>query len=195
MFPFLLAELDAEWVCSMKLVGRGSPSWQLDSDVTCCSGCQTDFSLFVRKHHCRLCGRVFCWLCSSQTIGKEEHCGLSGRTAHSTVRVCTKCHDSFVNGSNSDEETDAWTIEQSVEELRALPWPRACVRCKQRVGPGTTLVPWFRCPGTARGKDVAEDVMHEICVRATDLKCLRCQRVIAPFATVNGGNLCRDCVG
>ena len=31
--------------------------WDNDADCTECHGCNKRFSLLVRKHHCRMCGR------------------------------------------------------------------------------------------------------------------------------------------
>lgn len=39
--------------------------WESDCDVSECRRCRRRFSLFVRKHHCRRCGRIFCDACSS----------------------------------------------------------------------------------------------------------------------------------
>ncbi|KAF4627457.1 hypothetical protein G7Y89_g10693 [Cudoniella acicularis] len=44
------------------------PRWQPDSEVTICPICRTQFSFFVRKHHCRKCGRVVCNSCSPHRI-------------------------------------------------------------------------------------------------------------------------------
>ncbi|KAL2257052.1 hypothetical protein VTK26DRAFT_728 [Humicola hyalothermophila] len=44
------------------------PRWQPDSEVTYCPICRTQFSFFVRKHHCRKCGRVVCNSCSPHRI-------------------------------------------------------------------------------------------------------------------------------
>ncbi|OTA84580.1 hypothetical protein M434DRAFT_400420 [Hypoxylon sp. CO27-5] len=44
------------------------PRWQPDSEVTYCPICHTQFSFFVRKHHCRKCGRVVCNACSPHKI-------------------------------------------------------------------------------------------------------------------------------
>lgn len=44
------------------------PRWQPDAEVTFCPICRTQFSIFVRKHHCRKCGRVVCASCSPHRI-------------------------------------------------------------------------------------------------------------------------------
>jgi hypothetical protein len=51
-----------------------------------CYECETPFNMFRRRHHCRLCGQVFCHKCSSYLI--------DGRLVLLTgmVRVCTTCH-------------------------------------------------------------------------------------------------------
>lgn len=36
------------------------PRWVKDKAVFWCKLCNTDFSVVVRKHHCRHCGHVFC---------------------------------------------------------------------------------------------------------------------------------------
>ncbi len=37
--------------------------WVSDSAVTSCYSCACTFSLFIRRHHCRVCGRIFCHNC------------------------------------------------------------------------------------------------------------------------------------
>ncbi|KAH8675542.1 FYVE zinc finger-domain-containing protein [Xylariales sp. PMI_506] len=44
------------------------PRWQPDEEVTYCPICLSQFSFFVRKHHCRKCGRVVCSQCSPHRI-------------------------------------------------------------------------------------------------------------------------------
>jgi hypothetical protein len=36
------------------------PTWVPDDQATKCHKCESPFSLFLRKHHCRGCGQVFC---------------------------------------------------------------------------------------------------------------------------------------
>ncbi|KAJ9597467.1 hypothetical protein L9F63_011688 [Diploptera punctata] len=48
-----------------KLVGR---KWTEDSDAVNCTLCQKEFSIIVRRHHCRNCGQIFCNECSSKWL-------------------------------------------------------------------------------------------------------------------------------
>lgn len=41
------------------------PTWENDGDVGSCRGCNRKFTFFLRKHHCRRCGRIHCDACSS----------------------------------------------------------------------------------------------------------------------------------
>ncbi|GJJ68674.1 hypothetical protein EMPS_01020 [Entomortierella parvispora] len=43
---------------------RNITGWVRDEDAAICMVCSiTKFGVLVRKHHCRLCGRVICWKC------------------------------------------------------------------------------------------------------------------------------------
>lgn len=44
------------------------PLWQDDAEVTSCFLCESNYTIFHRRHHCRKCGRVVCGNCSEQTI-------------------------------------------------------------------------------------------------------------------------------
>jgi len=62
-----------------------APEWQKDRDVKNCTKCKNPFSLFVRKHHCRHCGQIFCEECSAKT------CTIPQFNMNSPVRVCDDC--------------------------------------------------------------------------------------------------------
>ncbi|CAG8545097.1 5357_t:CDS:10 [Rhizophagus irregularis] len=39
--------------------------WKEDNTTKCCSFCNRKFTIFFRKHHCRICGNIYCSSCSS----------------------------------------------------------------------------------------------------------------------------------
>ena len=43
-----------------------SNPWEFDTEQRNCSYCQDEFNPFNRRHHCRLCGKIFCNTCSDQ---------------------------------------------------------------------------------------------------------------------------------
>ena len=59
--------------------------WVPDKQVVACmaSDCQTPFTFLRRKHHCRVCGRIFCASCSSNVV-----LGADGQE----VRLCSSCY-------------------------------------------------------------------------------------------------------
>ena len=48
---------------SFHLAPRKISQWIKDDSVNNCYSCNTPFTLFKRKHHCRSCGRIFCFYC------------------------------------------------------------------------------------------------------------------------------------
>jgi len=46
-------------------VARLSSPWTTDDTYSHCSSCSEQFNQLNRRHHCRLCGRIFCNRCSS----------------------------------------------------------------------------------------------------------------------------------
>jgi hypothetical protein len=59
--------------------------WQGDKDAAECNKCKDTFGMFVRRHHCRMCGKVFCAGCSQ---GKREFTTDAGLEL---LRVCDVC--------------------------------------------------------------------------------------------------------
>ena len=68
--------------------------WVPDRKVSTCYNCSTHFNLFRRRHHCRRCGRVFCYACCNiiDFIPSYVPTALSfGK--HSTIRSCHTCYE------------------------------------------------------------------------------------------------------
>lgn len=84
--------------------------WKEDNEKDRCEGCNKRFiPPFVRKHHCRRCGGLFCDSCSSNKADLAvaltgEKSGKAGRqtaTANNVknVRVCNNCYRSVGNSA------------------------------------------------------------------------------------------------
>lgn len=46
--------------------------WMSDRNCDRCGECGVTFHTFRRKHHCRLCGRVFCQTCCSERVNIQK---------------------------------------------------------------------------------------------------------------------------
>ena len=60
-----------------------------------CPSCQVVFSLSLRKHHCRLCGDIFCDACSPHKITLP----INGIEYQKPVRVCKLCNIDVEKGN------------------------------------------------------------------------------------------------
>ena len=63
------------------------PSWARDKDYSACVACQTEFTLFLRRHHCRGCGLIFCHKCTPKP---KMFLPLSWHMSEAE-RVCRTC--------------------------------------------------------------------------------------------------------
>ncbi len=69
------------------------------SDESCndCYDCRSVFTAWRRKHHCRICGQIFCARCASNII-KGTRFG-----SESMIRVCNLCLEK-IEGEEEEEE-------------------------------------------------------------------------------------------
>ncbi|XP_006893109.1 PREDICTED: FYVE and coiled-coil domain-containing protein 1 [Elephantulus edwardii] len=79
----LLRDKDALWQKSDALEFQQKLSAEEkcvgDAETSHCLDCKREFGWMVRRHHCRMCGRVFCYYCCNNYIltkpsGKKERC-------------------------------------------------------------------------------------------------------------------------
>lgn len=71
---------------SSRPVHLSPPAWIPDQKAPRCMSCNTPFTAFRRRHHCRNCGGVFCGVCSN-TFAPLPKYGLT-----KAVRVCRACY-------------------------------------------------------------------------------------------------------
>lgn len=65
--------------------------WMPDQSCRVCYECDSVFTLFNRKHHCRLCGRVFCAKCTENTVPASPDDYKIGGEESERLRVCNYC--------------------------------------------------------------------------------------------------------
>ncbi|CAF0860899.1 unnamed protein product [Rotaria sp. Silwood1] len=66
-----------------------APEWRDDKE---CFRCRQMFTTFIRKHHCRACGDIFCDKCSSKC------CPIPKFGIDRDVRVCDSCYEKLTTG-------------------------------------------------------------------------------------------------
>ncbi|XP_074294499.1 protein FREE1-like [Silene latifolia] len=74
-----------DWMNLVKPPIEEKEHWVPDEAVNKCSSCGSNFNAFVRRHHCRNCGEIFCDKC---TQGRTP---LTLDEDATPVRVCDRC--------------------------------------------------------------------------------------------------------
>jgi len=82
--------------------------WVDNNIVKNCYKCKTEFSLYIRKHHCRICGNIFCYKCSDNFINIENKNNFF--FSSSTSRVCKKCFLYYKNINNISQLIDIFLL-------------------------------------------------------------------------------------
>ncbi|KAK2091011.1 FYVE and coiled-coil domain-containing protein 1 [Saguinus oedipus] len=77
--------------------------WLGDTEANHCLDCKREFSWMVRRHHCRICGRIFCYYCCNNYVltkhsGKKERC-------------CRACFQKLSEGPGSSDSTGSGTSQ------------------------------------------------------------------------------------
>lgn len=101
----------ADWMNLMKPGNEEKDHWVPDEAVSKCSACGTDFSAFVRKHHCRNCGDIFCDKCTHGRIA------LTSDENAQPVRVCDRCMAEVTQRLSNAKEAANKPALQSHEDL------------------------------------------------------------------------------
>lgn len=83
--------------------------WMSDAAVAECTLCSVRFSVTVRKHHCRLCGEIFCSGCCSANIPGE----VVNQSGY--VRACEPCAQ-LVEARNPGTKSDESMVTKALKE-------------------------------------------------------------------------------
>ncbi|XP_054827187.1 1-phosphatidylinositol 3-phosphate 5-kinase isoform X2 [Eublepharis macularius] len=100
--------------------------WMPDSQCKECYDCSEKFTTFRRRHHCRLCGQIFCSRCCNQEI-PGKFMGYTG-----DLRACTYCRKIALSYAHS---TDSNSIGEDLSVLSDSP------SCVSVLDPGEPRTP------------------------------------------------------
>ncbi|KAI0639865.1 hypothetical protein C8Q77DRAFT_1185647 [Trametes polyzona] len=88
--------------------GLSRDYWMDDELCKECYDCKSVFTTWRRKHHCRICGQIFCSRCASNII-KGTRFGQEGM-----VRICNLCLDKLAKVDDDEDEDDRRSIMSSM---------------------------------------------------------------------------------
>ncbi|KAH0759348.1 hypothetical protein KY290_022841 [Solanum tuberosum] len=102
----------ADWINIVKTINEEKDHWVPDEAVSKCTACGSAFNAFVRRHHCRNCGDIFCDKCT------QGRTALTADENAPVVRVCDRCTAEVSRRLSSAKETvNRSTGLQSHEDL------------------------------------------------------------------------------
>ncbi|KAF7302586.1 1-phosphatidylinositol-3-phosphate 5-kinase [Mycena chlorophos] len=92
--------------------GLSRDYWMDDENCKECYDCESVFTTWRRKHHCRICGQIFCSRCASNII-KGYRFGHDGM-----IRVCNLCVEKLAK-VDEDDDDDRRSVVSSVMSFPA----------------------------------------------------------------------------
>ncbi|RDY01537.1 1-phosphatidylinositol-3-phosphate 5-kinase FAB1B, partial [Mucuna pruriens] len=103
--------------------------WMPDQSCRVCYECDLQFTLFNRKHHCRLCGRIFCNKCTANSVPAPFSNQTNSWDELEKIRVCNYCYKQWEQGivaldnsipvSNLDHSASASTSSSTSSKTSA----------------------------------------------------------------------------
>ncbi|KAK4783149.1 hypothetical protein SAY86_007523 [Trapa natans] len=105
--------------------------WMPDRSCRVCYECDSQFTFFNRRHHCRLCGRVFCAKCTANTVpATSDHQQTSGWDEWERIRVCNFCFKQ----RGQEVNDNGCPIESTALALSLSPSPSAMSLASSKSG-------------------------------------------------------------
>ena len=84
----------------MNIPPRLPHPWVDDQHADQCHACSTPFTLWNRKHHCRMCGCIFCHQCTPHSGFIPSY--MQTYPTQDKVRLCKSCHNTCAQSAESD---------------------------------------------------------------------------------------------
>lgn len=87
--------------------GKYPVSWVLNESAASCMRCQSAFTFFNRRHHCRFCGFVICGDCSVDSLEIDVL-----KDVEQESRRCKACRDAKIISVSSEPAVDSKTVDE-----------------------------------------------------------------------------------
>nr|CCA15676.1 phosphatidylinositol3phosphate 5kinase putative [Albugo laibachii Nc14]CCA16260.1 phosphatidylinositol3phosphate 5kinase putative [Albugo laibachii Nc14] len=141
--------------------------WMPDHLCKVCYDCATSFTLFRRRHHCRLCGQIFCYECSDHFVDPVPH-GFTPENG--LIRICNFCFryihakntTNFLD-TNAADDKGRRSIVEDPEERSEISWSgteeparKSCVA--PAVDPESAMYPRLPSPISESDDTTQEEV-------------------------------------
>lgn len=73
--------------------------WMPDQSCRVCYECDSQFTILNRRHHCRLCGRIFCGKCTENSVPIPSCDPRITLEEREKIRVCNYCYKQWKEGT------------------------------------------------------------------------------------------------
>ncbi|KAH8381950.1 hypothetical protein KR009_001129 [Drosophila setifemur] len=98
-------------LCGTFVMAKQAPNrhqWTRDEDASHCMCCRrAAFTMLMRRHHCRRCGRVVCYACSTHRMRIPE------LYDELEVRICNDCASCLAAKDQADGSSSDWSAATS----------------------------------------------------------------------------------
>jgi len=84
------------------------PKWMEDFEAPNCLRCNSEFSFLNRRHHCRMCRKIFCGPCSSREIKGQRTCEncFSYKKERQQRKLDKNRTNSYLQSGNGNQNND-----------------------------------------------------------------------------------------
>ena len=91
--------------------------WMRDEKVKDCYDCKQPFTTFRRKHHCRICGQIFCKKCASAIVPGTR---FGHRGEMRVCNFCLKIMDDYRTDGGSNADSHALSVLSNTNASQML---------------------------------------------------------------------------